>query len=192
MGCKVSCLLPYNKLTTQVNYIDIGKLVDIREEFCKDLENGEKISGRFQPLTQFLPMLGLFYPELQQQTGEKLLWFSEFNTFQVVLGGDGAPFGKDDMACAWLVSFLNRGKHVLSSSENVLIFGANYSENLVVVRHYVSYLFKEISVTEKQTNSIDGREIKFKFSEFTNDFKMLAFLAGELPVCAKFFPLLEK
>ncbi len=29
--------------------------------------------------------------------------------FQVAIGGDGAPFGKFDKSCAWLVSFLNIG-----------------------------------------------------------------------------------
>ena len=32
-----------------------------------------------------------------------------------------------------------------------------------------------------------GREVKFRFAEFPNDLKMLALLAGELPVSAKFF-----
>ena len=34
---------------------------------------------------------------------------------------------------------------------------------------------------EKQTNIVNGNEIRFKFS------KTLAFLAGELSVCAKYF-----
>ena len=56
-----------------------------------------------------------------------------------------------------------------------------------MVRHYLSYLFNKISVMEKQSYSINKREIRFKFSEFPNDLKMLAFLAGELPVSARFF-----
>ena len=189
MGCKpfAFCLLPYNKLIDQVNSIDIGKTVDVKEQFCKDLVDCEKVSGCFWPLLQFLPLLGSFYLELEKETGKELLWFGEVNTFQVVLGGDGAPFGKEDTACAWLVSFLNRGKHVLISNENFMIFGANCSEDSVVVRRYVSYLLKEISVMEKQSYSIGNREIRFKFSEFPNDLKMLAVLAGELPVSAKFF-----
>ena len=187
MGCKVPRLLPYNKLIDQVKSIDIGRTVDIRLEFCNDLEDCEKVSGCFRPLSQFLPLLASFYLQLEKETGENLLWFGEENTFQVVLGGDGAPFGKEDTACSWLVSFLNRGKHVLSSNENFMIFGANCSEDSVVVQRYVSNLFKEISVMEKQSYSISDREIRFKFSEFPNDLKMLAFLAGELPVSARYF-----
>ena len=51
-----------------------------------------------------------FYLRVSQ---ENLLWFdNKINTFHVVVGGDGAPFGKDETACSWLVSFLNRGKHI--------------------------------------------------------------------------------
>ena len=64
MGCKVPHLLPYNKLVDQVNSIDIGKTVDIRGKFCKDLEDCEKVRGCFQPLLQFLPLLTSFYLEL--------------------------------------------------------------------------------------------------------------------------------
>ena len=52
---------------------------------------------------------------------EKLLGFNnEINTLQLVVGGDRAPFGKDEIAC-----YLSRSKHVLSSNGNFLIFAAN-------------------------------------------------------------------
>jgi hypothetical protein len=59
----------------------------------------------------------------------KLFTFNETNTFYIAIGGDGAPFGKDDTACAWLVSFLNIGQGVLSSNEICLFFGGNCGEN---------------------------------------------------------------
>ena len=136
MGCKAPRFLPYNKLIHQVNSIDIGKTVDIRDGFCKGLEDCENVSGYFRPLLQFLPVQASFYLELEKETGEELLWFGEVNTFQVVLGGNGACFRKEDMACAWLVTFLNRGKHVLSSNKNFMIFGANCSEDIVAVQHH--------------------------------------------------------
>ena len=73
MGCKVPRLLPYNKLINQVNSIDIGKTVDVKEQFHKDLEDCEKVSGCFRPLLQFLPLLASFYLELEKETGEELL-----------------------------------------------------------------------------------------------------------------------
>ena len=63
--------------------------------------------------------------------------FSETSTFHVALG-DGASFGKDDSACAWLISTLNIGQGVLSSNENfpndmkMLSF---LGENSVIVQH---------------------------------------------------------
>lgn len=188
MSCKVPRLLPYNKMMEQVKSIDIGRLCSVREDFCYDLDEDEKVNGCYRHLTQFLPLLASFSLRIAQQSGEDLIWFhDEVNTFHVVLGGDGAPFGKDDTACSWLVSFLNRGKHILSSSENYLIFGANCPESSVAVFRYVKFLLREISEIEKNTFNINDKNIKFKFSEFPNDLKMLAFLAGELPVSATYF-----
>ena len=71
-----------------------------------------------------------FYLTVNKQRKDKLDWFGEREgTFKVAIGGDGAPFGKDDQALAWLVSFLNCGKCVCSSGENFLLFGANCSED---------------------------------------------------------------
>lgn len=51
----------------------------------------------------------------------------------MVVGGDGVFFGKDEIACLWLVSFFNRGRYILSSNENFFIFGVNCLESLFVV-----------------------------------------------------------
>jgi hypothetical protein len=56
-----------------------------------------------------LSMLAEFY--LVNWSNE-LVWFDEPNKFYVAFGGDGAPFGKSDTACAWLVSILNLGKGI--------------------------------------------------------------------------------
>ncbi len=115
------------------------------------------------------------------------MWFNEPNTFQVVLGGDGAPFGKEESASSWLLSFLNRGKKILSSNENVLIFGANCSEDSPVVQRFLKLILADMVLIESKVYSVMGREVKFRFAEFPNDLKMLALLAGELPVSAKYF-----
>lgn len=51
----------------------------------------------------------------------------------------------------------------------------------------LKFLFDEISEIEKKTVHINGTEVKFHFSVFFNDLKMLAFLVGELPVSATYF-----
>ena len=45
--------------------------------------------------------------------------------FRFAIGADGAPFGKDDEAIAWLVSCLNVGRHITNETENFLLAGAN-------------------------------------------------------------------
>ena len=49
----------------------------------------------------------------------------------VDVGADGAPFGKDDEATAWLTSFLNVGECIASENENFFIAVANCSEAAV-------------------------------------------------------------
>ena len=115
----------------------------------------------------------------------------EANTFYVALGGDGAPFGKDDTACSWLVSFLNIGQGILSSNENFLLFGANCSESCLPVRRFLNKLLSDINKIQASTYSVackgNAIDVKFVFTELPNDMKMLAFLAGELSNSATFF-----
>ena len=44
-----------------------------------------------------------------------------------------------------------------------------------------------VSEIENKTFQVNGTEVKFTFTEFPNDLKMLAFLAGELSVSATYF-----
>jgi hypothetical protein len=100
-------------------------------------------------------------------------------------------FGKDDSACAWLVSILNIGQGVLSSNENFLLLGANCSENCVPVTRVLQKLLTDITRIENTTYTISCNNeivsVKFVISELPNDMKMLAFLGGELSNSAKFF-----
>ena len=76
---------------------------------------------------------------------------------------------------------------MLSNSENFPVLGANCPESSPVVQRYVKFLFREMSEIEKKTFEVNGTEVRFIFSEFPNDLKMLAFLAGELSVSAIYF-----
>lgn len=188
MSCNVARLVSYDKMMAHVRSLEIGKVCCVKKDFCYGLDDCEKVEGCYWHLVEFLPLLAHFYFKLVEVSGEDLLWFgNEVNRFHVVLGGDGAPFGKDNTACSWLISFLNRGKNILSSSENFMIFGANCEENSVVIQRYVKFLLHEITEIEKRVFNINGANVTFRFSEFPNDLKMIAFLAGELPVSATYF-----
>ena len=121
----------------------------------------------------------------------RILMFSETNTFHVALGGDGAPFDKDDSACAWLVSILNIGQGVLSSIENFLLFGVNCSKNCIPVRRFLRKLLADIRKIESTTNQINKKgeliDVRFVISELLNDMKMLSFLGGDLSNSASYF-----
>jgi hypothetical protein len=141
--CPTPRLVPYHRLT-YIKSMDIGKLCSVREVFCGDLDENEKVNGCFRDLEDHLVNLAEFYVN---HTQHKLLFFNgKTNTFHVALGGDGAPFRKDDSACSWLVSFLNIGQGVSSSNENFLLFGANCVENCVPVKRFSNKLMNDINI----------------------------------------------
>ena len=90
-------------------------------------------------------------------------------TFLAAFGGEGCPFGKSEKACSFLVSFLNTGKRVASSSDNFLVFGANVEESSLVVKKYAQYVYKRIAVLEGKVFEICGFHVTFRFEEFSND-----------------------
>ena len=184
-SCHVPKIVPYNKLIEIIKGIDLGNLYSVRDVLCAQLEANEKADGCYRDLTEHLVRLASFY--LSTLTDEQIDWFGEPNTFQIAIGGDGAPFGKYEQSCAWLISFVNIGHRILSSDDNFLIFGSNCSEESAVVKKYISMISKQIVEIEQTTFSINNKNIKFRFSELPNDMKMLAFLAGELPNSATYF-----
>ena len=134
-NCPVPKLVPYHRLMSHIKSIDIGKLHSVREELCDGLEENEKVNGCYREFGELVIKLAEFYLNSDEYD---ILTFDEPNKFHIALGGDGAPFGKDDTACSWLVSILNIGKGILSSNENYILFGANCSENCLAVKHFIS------------------------------------------------------
>ena len=89
------------------------------------------------------------------------------------------------------MSFLNCSLRVSSHEENFLLLGTYCSEDCKPIRRYVAKLNDKLKEIEKKTFpvNVDGKDIKvtFSFHIFPNDMKYLAFLAGELPISAKYF-----
>ncbi|XP_046861250.1 uncharacterized protein LOC124454489 [Xenia sp. Carnegie-2017] len=139
--CPTTRLVPYDRLMQSIKSIDIGKLFSIREHLCNGLDKCEKVNGFYRDIEDILVKLAEFYLNIGKY---KLFNFNQPNSFHVAIGGDGAPFGRDDSACSWLVSFLNIGHGMLSRNENFLLFGANCSENCLPVIAYSNHS------TEKQ------------------------------------------
>ena len=68
-------------------------------------------SGCYRDLEELIVLLAEFYLSTNLC---QILTLTETNTFHIALGGDRAPFGKDNSICAGLVSVLNIGQGVLS------------------------------------------------------------------------------
>lgn len=130
-NCPSPRLVPFHSLMAYIKSIDIGQLYSVQENLCDGLDECDKVNGCYRDLEDLLLRLAGYYMNYGKHN---LLTFDEFNTFHVSLGGDGAPFRRDDSACSWLVSFLNIGQGVLSSNENFLLFGANCAENCLPVK----------------------------------------------------------
>ncbi len=187
-NCPIPKLVPYHRLMSFIKSIDIGKLHSVREELCEGLDESEKVNGCYRDIEELVLKLAEFYLNSDKYN---VLTFDEPNKFYIALGGDGAPFGKDDTACSWLVSVLNIGQGILSSNENYLLFGANCAENCLAVTRFISKLISDIQHITNSTYSVlyKGKPITVKFvvRELPNDMKMLAFLAGELTNSATYF-----
>ena len=118
-SCPLPRLVPYNKLMPFIRSIDTGQMYSVRDTLCYDLEE-KKADGMYREVEQLPLSLAKFY---LSQSRYQLIWFQgQVNTFHVSLGGDGAPFGKDDTACAWLLSLLNIGRAVLNSNDNFVVW----------------------------------------------------------------------
>ena len=191
-GIPVPRLLTYQKLMERINQINIGELHDVRQVLCHDLSEENQVNGKFRNLLQLLLKMAQFYLFVNKYRKDKLDWFGEGEgSFKVAIGGDGAPFGKDDQAVAWLVSFLNCRKRVCSPAENFLLFGANCCEDCEPVRRYVTLLREEMTAIEGNSYplEVEGKQVSvsFYFELFPNDMKYLAFLGGELTISATYF-----
>ena len=117
-------LLTYNNLVRDISKSDIGNVYSV-EDYFQEATEDDTVRGCFQKLEEFLPRLAQFY--LKGDKKESLKWFDNAQgTFLVALGGDGCPFGKNESACTFLVSFLN----VASSNDNFFIFSANCEQLL--------------------------------------------------------------
>jgi hypothetical protein len=187
-NCHIPLLVPYNKLMPFVKSINIGTIYSTYDTLCNGLQEDDKIQGCYRSIKELLIMLAEFYLLFRSAD---LVWFDEANEFYVTSGGDGAPFGKYDTACAWLVSFLNLGKGVLSSNDNYLLFAANCSESCIPVSRFIQKLTVEIAEIQEQVFPINVNgimvNVKFCIAELPNYMKMLAYLSGELSNSAKYF-----
>ena len=99
-----------DKLIAFVKSVDIDNIKDFSSDFCQGLEAFEDpISGSYRDLCSYLLVLAELYILIDQALGSEP-FIRHFGSlpiyhFRIALGADGAPFGKEDEATAWLVSY---------------------------------------------------------------------------------------
>lgn len=185
-------LVYYDKLIAFVKSLDIDNIHNFSSKFCQGLEAFEDpISGSYRDFCSYMLVLAEMYILIDEVLGSKS-FVKHFGSlplyhFRIAIGADGAPFGKDDEATAWLVSFLNSGKHIQSQNDNFLLCGANCSESHVSMHRYARNLVQDISYLEQQSYTVNGYQIKFSVDLLPCDMKWLSTMTGELNNAAYYF-----
>lgn len=181
-------ILPYDKLISFVNGTDIGNVKDIKD-FCYDLDADEVVKGAYREIQPFLLQLTDMYVCLDQTSPFLLHFGSEPYHLRVALGADGAPFGKDDEATAWLVSFLNVGQQIASENDNFILAGANCDEGHISMRRYAQKLVSDIASIEGKSFylPVSKASAKFSFELIPSDMKWASTFSGELGNAAFYF-----
>jgi len=184
-GCRAPNILPYKPLSQFIKTIDIDNGRDLRE-FCEEA-GLNPVSGVYRSLEPLLLQLASLYIKVNA-TLPCLHWFNEeVSVFHVAVGADGAPFGKDETATAYLVSFLSLLEQFASCEVNFLLMGSNCKEDDPVVINFTKHFVKEMETIEARKYMIRNVEVKFVFQLVPCDQKWLACMAGELNNAAKYF-----
>ena len=165
----VTNFIQSGELSRKIRSINIGEVKEI-SEFTKGLDPEEIGAGCYRPLDKYAPRLAEYYLKVNEEREDKLKTFENLPRkdpssflFLMAIGGDEAP----GAGTTYLISFLNAGKRVASSSENFLIFGANVKEDGQVVRNYLASLLTSIKYLESQVFKVDlkGEKVKVEFAK---------------------------
>ena len=185
-GCEVPKILPYKTVMSFIRSIDIGELLSLESLAAK--LSVEAFPGVYRPLKPFLLRLADLYLLLDSKS-PCLHWFNgEKGVMYVAVGADGAPFGKDDTATAYLVSILNLLTRVQSCNDNHLLMGANCAEDIPLMKEYTKHLKREMEEIEgKKMTTEQGHQIEFRFQLIPGDMKWVSSMSGELNNCATYF-----
>lgn len=189
---RVPNYVSYKVLSDTINTVNIGSLYEVSTLI--EAADINKVQGMYREPVDFILRLAKFYLTINEHRVDKLKTFDAFSQkendsflFVMALGGDGAPI----CGMSILISFLNVGERIASSSEQFLLFGADVEENSRYVSNFVMRLISDVKYLESSVFEVEvgseSRKVEFKLSELPNDMKMLAFLAGELSNSAQYF-----
>ncbi|KAK3731921.1 hypothetical protein QZH41_000273 [Actinostola sp. cb2023] len=146
--------LPERKEMSEKKQKDKALTSRRRREFAASV-NKPFVFGVYRPLENFLLRLAKMYLQLNKYN-KVLHWFQEQEGhFLVALGADGAPFGKDETATSFVVSFLNVLDGIQSCDNNFLLMGANCDETHELMFAYSEHVFDEMEKIEDKTYEVE-------------------------------------
>ena len=195
--CYIPKITEYKKLISFINSVNVGELKPIpsvKKPVVTDLDDENSntsqeitVQGCYRPLEDLLLRMADLYLVIDEQK-PMLEWFGyPKGSFLITLGADGAPFGRENEATSWLVSFANVGERIASCNESMLLAGANCKEDHVCMNAYAEQLRKEINDVQSKTYIIKGLTVSFVVELFPSDMKFLASISGELNNAASYF-----
>ena len=146
------------------------------------------VPGHFIDLEERLLQMADLYLHIDSHMPNFLNWLGKKNSnILVAIGADGAPFGKCNKACAWLVSFLNVTERVSSPYDNLLIYGGNCGEDHPSMIEHGKLLRSQNSDSEKKALTVKGLQVNFTFKLVLSDMKWLqSKFSGELTNAATY------
>ena len=174
-----------NKSSPGPNYVTYNKL---QEYISKTIETPNLveiplIKGYKCNLDEILRHIAIMY---LKWIPDKINWFQNEGTFLLAFGGDGAPLGKFSECSSFLISFINVGHFVLSCDHSFTVIAGYCQEDDPAFLQALQDLAEEMKVVEDKVYTIQGRAIRFRFTEFLADQKFLANVSGELNNAARY------
>ena len=113
---------------------------------------------------------------------EQLRWFNEEEShFIFALGGDGAPVNKANGLTMLMVSFINRGRHLGSPSENFMRAAGDDGELDEVWLQVMNEAVHQAELMQGKSSEICGLQCWFSPQLVQAHQKWLAHFPGELP-----------
>ena len=185
-SCEIPKIPLHKTLMSYIRNIDLGEVLPL--EILAEKLSTESVPGVYRPLKPFLLRLTDMYLR-RHEKDPCLQWFNgEEGVLYVAVGADVAPFGKDDTATEYLVSFLNLLQRVQSCNDNHLILGAICEEDHALMKSYTNHLREEMEEVEgKQLTTERGKQVVFKFELIPSDMKWMSSHSRELNNCATYF-----
>ncbi|KAK3742180.1 hypothetical protein QZH41_012076 [Actinostola sp. cb2023] len=172
LGVQIPKPVPYDRLQAFIRGINMGEVCDL-QEFATKISK-PSVYEVYRPLESHLLLLADMYLYIDRHN-KILQWSNEVEgKFIVALGADGAPFGKNETATAFVVSFLNILDGVQSCDNNFVLLGANCDETHPLMFEYTKQICNEMKQIEQKTYEVQGKQIKFECLLIPSDQKWIA------------------